>query len=201
MRKSREAKIFIRTKLVLGLSLKWVGNGRRQSDQGKDGVSRSIQVGSIERAPKPVVFSKAWREINTINGLKQRQNASRKMRRMNCLPYGIIGPVGATEPGPDTPDKRTQEFSKIVMDNTRALWYSPDDYSVFVSKDGMNLGTPIASGRGLLGITTSTFPTQTARDIRTTQTGTNVTCYRSVYEFDVFAADERAGPMNPSTRK
>ncbi len=82
--------------------------------------------------------------------------------------------------------KRDERFSKIVLDNTWALWDSPDAYSVSVSKDGEKWESPIASGRGQLGITTISFPAQTARYIRITQTGTNTIYHWSIYEFGVF---------------
>jgi hypothetical protein len=82
--------------------------------------------------------------------------------------------------------KQRQTFSKIVLDNTWALWDSPDRYSVSVSNDGEHWGTPIATGAGQLGITTITFPAKTARYIRITQNGTNAKYQWSIYEFDVF---------------
>lgn len=82
--------------------------------------------------------------------------------------------------------KRAEKFSKIVLDNTWALWDSPDTYSVSVSKDGNTWGSPIATGRGQLGITTISFPAQIARYLRITQTGTNATYHWSIYELDVF---------------
>jgi len=81
--------------------------------------------------------------------------------------------------------KQEQAFEKIVLDTTWALWDSPDKYSVSVSNDGTNWGNPIATGSGQLGITTITFPAQTARYIRITQTGTNATYHWSIYELDV----------------
>jgi peptidoglycan/xylan/chitin deacetylase (PgdA/CDA1 family) len=82
--------------------------------------------------------------------------------------------------------KQEQAFYRIVLDNTWALWDSPDKYSVSVSNDGTNWGDPIATGSGQLGMTTITFPAQTARYIRITQTGTNATYHWSIYEFDVY---------------
>ncbi len=82
--------------------------------------------------------------------------------------------------------KREQTFEKIVLDNTWALWDSPDQYTVSVSKDGNNWGKPIATGAGQLGITTITFPEQKARYIRVTQTGMNALYHWSIYEFDVY---------------
>lgn len=81
--------------------------------------------------------------------------------------------------------KRAQTFDKIVLDNNWALWDSPNQYSVLVSTDGTNWGSPIATGSGQLGITTITFPPQIARYIRITQTGTSATYHWSIDELDV----------------
>jgi len=70
---------------------------------------------------------------------------------------------------------RDETLCKIVLDNTWALWDSPNTYSVSVSRDGVHWGSPIATGSGPLGITTITFPAQTARYIRITQTGADPT--------------------------
>ena len=84
--------------------------------------------------------------------------------------------------------KRDEHFTKVVLDNTWALWDSPDTYAVAVSKDGTLWSAPIATGRGQLGITTITFPEQTARYLRITQTGASAKYHWSIYELDVFAA-------------
>ena len=78
-----------------------------------------------------------------------------------------------------------QTFDKIVLDNTWAVWDSPDKYSVAVSADGIHWGKPIATGAGQLGITTITFPMQRARHLRITQTGTNALYHWSIFELDV----------------
>ena len=82
--------------------------------------------------------------------------------------------------------KQTQTFYKIVLDNTWALWDFPDKYSVSVSDDGEKWGKPVATGAGQLGITTITFPAQSARYIRITQTGIKALYHWSIYEFDVY---------------
>ncbi|MCX6927378.1 MAG: discoidin domain-containing protein [Verrucomicrobia bacterium] len=82
--------------------------------------------------------------------------------------------------------KQEQVFHRIVLDNTWALWDSPAAYSVTVSSDGANWGTPIATGSGELGITSISFPAQKARYIRVTQTGTSALYNWSIYEFDVY---------------
>ncbi len=82
--------------------------------------------------------------------------------------------------------KQPQTFYKIVLDNTWALWDSPTTYAVTVSNDGTSWGEPIATGSGELGMTPITFPVQTARYIRITQTGTNAIYRWSIYELDVY---------------
>ena len=82
--------------------------------------------------------------------------------------------------------KELRMFNKIVLDNTWALWDSPNQYAVIVSSDGDSWSAPIAQGPGHLGITTITFPTQAARYIRVTQTGSDPKYHWSIYEFSVF---------------
>jgi hypothetical protein len=81
---------------------------------------------------------------------------------------------------------RPQEFDKIVLDNTWALYDSPEGYAVTVSDDGAHWSKPFAGGHGELGITTITFPLQKARWIRITQTGSNPTYHWSIFEMDVY---------------
>jgi alpha-L-rhamnosidase len=81
--------------------------------------------------------------------------------------------------------QQRQSFDKIVLDNTWAQWDSPNTYAVTVSDDGVTWSAPLAVGHGTPGITTVTFPLQTARWIRVTQTGTDPTYHWSIYEFDV----------------
>ena len=82
--------------------------------------------------------------------------------------------------------KRKETFDTIVLDNTWALWDSPQEYAVAVSDDGEHWSSPIATGQGQLGITTITFKSRTARWVRITQTSSNPTYHWSIYEFDVF---------------
>ena len=79
-----------------------------------------------------------------------------------------------------------QSFDKIVLDCTWALFDTPNKYSVSVSNDDKNWGTPVATGSGQLGITTITFPLQNARYLKITQAGRDTTYNWSVYEIDVF---------------
>jgi hypothetical protein len=82
--------------------------------------------------------------------------------------------------------KKRQKFDKIVLDCTWAQWDSPNKYSVSVSDDAKNWGKPVTSGSGEAGITTINFPTQNARYIKITQTGSDTIYNWSVYEIDVF---------------
>lgn len=95
--------------------------------------------------------------------------------------------------------KRGEHFSRIVLDNTWALWDSPEAYSVSISQDGVRWGDPIAEGRGQLGMTTISFPEQVARYLRITQTGTNSKYHWSIYELEVYAVDGQK-PTATSTR-
>jgi hypothetical protein len=85
--------------------------------------------------------------------------------------------------------RQTQTFSRIILDNTWALWDSPDRYAVSASQDGTSWSDPIATGSGQLGMTIIDFPVQNARYIRVTQTGTSATYHWSIYEFDVCRED------------
>ena len=82
--------------------------------------------------------------------------------------------------------RRRQRFDRIELDNTWALWDSPNAYEVAVSDDGVTWSQPIARGQGRLGITSIDFPARTARYIRVTQTGRDATYNWSIYEFRVY---------------
>ena len=87
--------------------------------------------------------------------------------------------------------KRDETFYKIVLDNTWALWDSPNTYSVSISRDGLSWGEPVAIGLGRLGITTIVFPPRTGRFIRITQTGKDPVYSWSIYELDVYRKKAR----------
>jgi hypothetical protein len=86
--------------------------------------------------------------------------------------------------------KKEEQFDKIVLDTTWAVWDTPEQYVVRVSKDGKEWSQPIASGKGNKGITTITFPLQSARHIKIEQTGANPLYHWSIYEFDVFVKNK-----------
>ncbi len=89
--------------------------------------------------------------------------------------------------------KKARTFDRIQLDNTWAQWDSPAKYDVSVSSDGVTWGQSIASGTGKPGITSISFPTQTARYIRVTQTGTDAKYNWSIYELDVFREKTSSG--------
>ncbi|MEI7987223.1 MAG: discoidin domain-containing protein, partial [Armatimonadota bacterium] len=82
--------------------------------------------------------------------------------------------------------KKPQSFDKIKLDNTWALWDSPQGYEVRVSNDGIKWSEVIAVGKGEFGITNITFPLQKARWIRITQTGSSSLYHWSIYELGVY---------------
>jgi F5/8 type C domain/Bacterial alpha-L-rhamnosidase C-terminal domain len=82
--------------------------------------------------------------------------------------------------------QRVQRLDTVVLDNTWALFDSPASYIVRCSDDGKEW-RQVAEGKGSLGITTITFPAQSARHLRIEQTGTDAKYHWSVYELDVFA--------------
>jgi len=87
--------------------------------------------------------------------------------------------------------KKEEHFDKIVLDTTWAVWDAPEQYVVRISNDGKDWSQPIAVGKGSKGLTTITFPQQTARHIRIEQTGTNSLYHWSIYEFDVFVKTKK----------
>jgi len=82
--------------------------------------------------------------------------------------------------------KKVQTFHKIKLDNTWAMWDSPNSYAVYVSADGTHWGKSVAEGKGELGITTIQFINQQARYIKIVQLGSDPTYNWSVFEVDVF---------------
>ena len=78
-------------------------------------------------------------------------------------------------------------FYKIVLDATASPGDYPRGYQVNISNDGANWGSPIATGTGSAAVTTITFPTNSARYIRVTQTLSGQTGnYWSIHEFYVY---------------
>jgi uncharacterized repeat protein (TIGR02543 family) len=78
-----------------------------------------------------------------------------------------------------------QTFSRIVMDATGSAGDYPRGYQVYVSNDGSNWGSPVATGTGS-AVTTVNFASQTARYIRVTQTGSVAGIWWSIHEFNAY---------------
>jgi len=85
----------------------------------------------------------------------------------------------------------SQTFSQIVLAAPNSNGDYPAGYQVNVSNDGTNWGSPVATGTSTQGVTSMAiaFPTQTARYIRITQTGSTTGNWWSIDEFNVY------GPM------
>ena len=78
-------------------------------------------------------------------------------------------------------------FNKIVLYSGKSVNDYPRGYQVNVSTDGVNWGSPVTMGAGAPTTTPITFPTQTARYIRVTQTGSASGIWWSIHEFNVYA--------------
>ncbi|NOU69400.1 hypothetical protein GC096_35875 [Paenibacillus sp. LMG 31461] len=81
--------------------------------------------------------------------------------------------------------KAAYTFSRIVLDASGSAGDYPRGYQVYVSADGSNWGTPIATGTGSTALTTITHSGITARYIRIVQTG-SAGVYWSIHELNVY---------------
>jgi len=79
----------------------------------------------------------------------------------------------------------TQTFNEITMDSAGSTNDYARGYQVFVSTDGTNFGSAIASGTGAAALITVQFPTQTARYIKVVQTGA-ASNWWSIAELNVY---------------
>src|SRR5579883_2178494 len=78
----------------------------------------------------------------------------------------------------------TQSFNKVVLDATNSPNDFPASYQLFVSNDGSNWGSAVASGNGST-VTTITFSAQTARYVKIVQTGSSAYWW-SIDEVNVY---------------
>jgi len=76
-------------------------------------------------------------------------------------------------------------FRRIVMDSTGSNNDYARGYEVYVSNDGVNWGSAIASGTGTGPVLTIDFAAQTARYIKIVQTG-SASYWWSAYELNVY---------------
>lgn len=81
--------------------------------------------------------------------------------------------------------KSSMKINKIVLDATLSPNDYPKGYNVFVSNDGTNWGSAIASGVGQ-ATTTITFTEQTVRYFKIVQTGSDPSNYWSIHELEVY---------------
>jgi hypothetical protein len=81
--------------------------------------------------------------------------------------------------------KAQQTFFQITLDAGASTGDFPRGYQVFVSSDGVNFGSSIASGSGASQLVTVRFAQQTARFVRIVQTGTAANWW-SIHEFNVW---------------
>jgi chitodextrinase len=79
----------------------------------------------------------------------------------------------------------TKTFNKITMDSTGSDGDYARGYQVFVSADGANWGTAVATGTGTGPVITVSFTARSARYIKVVQTGTNSSWW-SMREFNVY---------------
>jgi len=80
---------------------------------------------------------------------------------------------------------RKQAFSQVVMEQGPAANDYPREYEVRVSDDGEKWSELVFTGTGTIPVTICSFPKQTARFIRVTQTGSAENSYWSLAEFGV----------------
>jgi hypothetical protein len=78
-----------------------------------------------------------------------------------------------------------KSFRQLTLDAAANTGDFPHGYQVFVSNDGVNFGSAIASGAPTTQLVTVTFATQTARFIKIVQTGTAANWW-SVAEFNAY---------------
>ncbi|MWC29297.1 discoidin domain-containing protein [Paenibacillus sp. MMS18-CY102] len=82
--------------------------------------------------------------------------------------------------------KASKSISKLVMDSTGSDNDYARGYEVYVSADGTNWGSAVASGTGSGPVITVNFTQQNARYIKVVQTGTNPSWW-SIQELNVFS--------------
>jgi hypothetical protein len=89
----------------------------------------------------------------------------------------------------------TNLLSRIILDAGSSSSDYPRGYQVNLSNDGFNWGSPVATGAGASAVTTISFPTNTARYIRVTQTGSAGGLWWSIHEFNVLRALSTTPPQ------
>jgi hypothetical protein len=80
----------------------------------------------------------------------------------------------------------TNTIYRLVLDAASSSSDYPRGYQVNLSSDGTTWGNPVATGAGSSAVTTISFPTNTARYVRVTQTGSVGGLWWSIHEFNIF---------------
>ncbi len=78
-----------------------------------------------------------------------------------------------------------ESFNEISLDSAGSATDYARGYQVFVSHDGVNFGSAIASGTGSSALVTVQFPPQSARYIKVVQTGSSSSWW-SIAEFNAY---------------
>lgn len=94
--------------------------------------------------------------------------------------------------------KTTKNINKFVMDSTGSDNDYARSYEVYVSSDGTNWGSVVASGTGTGPVITVTIAAQNARYIKVVQTGT-ASSWWSVREVNVYGSSVVGDTQVPST--
>ena len=81
---------------------------------------------------------------------------------------------------------QTNTLYQLVLDAGSSSSDYPRGYQVNLSYDGITWGNPVATGTGSSAVTTIAFPTNTARYVRVTQTGSTGGLWWSIHEFNIF---------------
>jgi hypothetical protein len=91
-----------------------------------------------------------------------------------------------------------QSFSIVTMDSGGSAGDYAHGYQVLVSNDGVNFGSPVATGTGSGQLITVSFAQQTARYLRVIQTATVTPNWWSIHEFNVYGTGGGQPPPPPS---
>jgi uncharacterized protein YjdB len=96
--------------------------------------------------------------------------------------------------------KTVNTVRAVVLDCSLNANDSPAGYDLFISNDGVNWGSPIASGTGTTGMTLISFPEKTGRYLRVVQTGSR-DWWWTIQEFHVFGRVNVASVSLDTTSK
>ncbi|TJY38273.1 hypothetical protein E5161_20355 [Cohnella pontilimi] len=88
--------------------------------------------------------------------------------------------------------KAAKSFNKIVMDSTGSNNDYARGYQVYVSNDGANWGSAVASGTGTGPVISASFGSVSARYVKVVQTG-SASNWWSVHEFNVYTSGGGTG--------